>query len=588
MAHLPQQIISERIDDVVLLLEVMKKMGLPEILNQNLPRHWKQEGLDWGWVGCIWLSYIISQGDHRKVRVREWVEQRRYTIEQVCGISIRETDFTDDRLGILLKRLSKPETWEQIERFLTQNTIRAYDLAVEKVRLDATTISGHHLISEQGLFQFGHSKDDPNLPQVKLMMGMIDPLGMPLVTQVVSGEKADDGLYIPAYQQITATLNKKGLLFVGDCKMSSLSTRGNIHIQGDYYLCPLSSVGKTPELLAGWIDDAIAGKFPLIDIKRTSFHHNTETSPDKDVLETIIATGYEVCRCVEVVDEQLPLLCWQERVLIIHSPTVAKQQLQGLETRLHHAQQKLMALTPQKGRGKRQINDLQVLLQKATEILRLHRVEGLLSFNYECQETVAEIYIGRGRPTSRPKRITRKIRYQIQSVIRNETAISQAQKTFGWRAFVSNAPKSHLSLEQAVLTYRDEWIAERGFHRLKGASLSIAPMFVQRDDQIIGLINLLSLALRLLTIIEFVVRRQLITQEVNSLAGLYPEHPKKLTAQPTAERLLRAFSNITLTIIEVRSQRFGYVPPLNPLQQEIISLLGLSPDIYSNLVDNSS
>ncbi|QFS51672.1 hypothetical protein GXM_09166 [Nostoc sphaeroides CCNUC1] len=97
------------------------------------------------------------------------------------------------------------------------------------------------------------NKDDPNLPQIKLMMGMIDPLGMPLVTQVVSGEQADDGLYIPAYQQIAATLNKKGLLFVGDCKMSSLSTRCNIHIQGDYYLCSLSLVGKTPELLSGWI-----------------------------------------------------------------------------------------------------------------------------------------------------------------------------------------------------------------------------------------------------------------------------------------------------------------------------------------------
>jgi transposase len=64
-------------------------------------------------------------------------------------------------------------------------------------------------------------------------------------------------------------------------------------------------------------------------------------------------------------------------------------------------------------------------------------------------------------------------------------------------------------IEQAVLTYRDEWIAERGFHRLKGASLSITPMFVQRDHQVTRLINLLSLALRLLTIIEFVVRRQL-------------------------------------------------------------------------------
>lgn len=60
----------------------------------------------------------------------------------------------------------------------------------------------------------------------------------------------------------------------------------------------------------------------------------------------------------EVIDEQLPLLCSQERVLIIHSPTLAKQLFQGLETRFHHAQQKLMALTPQKGRGKRQISDL--------------------------------------------------------------------------------------------------------------------------------------------------------------------------------------------------------------------------------------
>ena len=72
-------------------------MGLPEILNDYLPRQWQQEGLDWGWVGCIWYKYIISQEDHQKVRIRESVEQRRYTIEQVCGINIRETDCTDDR-----------------------------------------------------------------------------------------------------------------------------------------------------------------------------------------------------------------------------------------------------------------------------------------------------------------------------------------------------------------------------------------------------------------------------------------------------------------------------------------------------------
>ncbi|MDX2097737.1 MAG: hypothetical protein SFW36_08160, partial [Leptolyngbyaceae cyanobacterium bins.59] len=51
------------------------------------------------------------------------------------------------------------------------------------------------------------------------------------------------------------------------------------------------------------------------------------------------------------------------------------------------------------------------------------------------------------------------------------------------------------------------------FHRLKGAPLSISPLFVQRDDQVKGLFHLLSLALRLMTLIEFVVRRQLQSEQ---------------------------------------------------------------------------
>ncbi len=44
------QIISERIDDIVLLLSVMKQMKLPELIDEYLPRHWNQQGIDWGWV----------------------------------------------------------------------------------------------------------------------------------------------------------------------------------------------------------------------------------------------------------------------------------------------------------------------------------------------------------------------------------------------------------------------------------------------------------------------------------------------------------------------------------------------------------
>ncbi len=70
-----------------------------------------------------------------------------------------------------------------------------YDLRSKDIRVDATTVSGRHEVVKGGIFQFGNSKDDPNLPQIKLMSGSLDPLGMPLATDVVSGEKADDKLY---------------------------------------------------------------------------------------------------------------------------------------------------------------------------------------------------------------------------------------------------------------------------------------------------------------------------------------------------------------------------------------------------------
>jgi transposase len=116
----------ERVDDFVLLIQVMMRLGLPAILDRHIPRHWLQEGLSWGWVATIWLAHIVSQGDHRKLTVRDWVRQAHTTLEATTGLSIRDTDFTDDRLTIVLRELSKSEYWHAIERDLGQNTVRAY------------------------------------------------------------------------------------------------------------------------------------------------------------------------------------------------------------------------------------------------------------------------------------------------------------------------------------------------------------------------------------------------------------------------------------------------------------------------------
>jgi transposase len=90
----------------------------------------------------------------------------------------------------------------------------------------------------------------------------------------------------------------------------------------------------------------------------------------------------------------------------------------------------------------------------------------------------------------------------------DEAALEAAIRRLGWRMYGTNQPVEQLSLAQAVLAYRSEFQVERSLGRLKGQPLSLTPMYVQRDDHATGLIRLLSIALRVLTLLEFVVRRQ--------------------------------------------------------------------------------
>jgi transposase len=569
-------ITTERIDDFVLLIELMKQIDLPNLLDRHLPHHWLQEGLSWGWVTTIWLAHILSQGDHRKLTVRDWVRQAHSTLEHVTGRSIRDTDFTDDRLTIVLRLLSKADSWSAIEQELGQTLIRVYDLAKAPVRLDATTISGYHAGGPTSLFQFGESKDAPDLRQVKVMMGALDPLGLPLATDVVAGERADDGLYVPIIERIVTTLATVGLLFVGDSKMSAWATRVHLRAWQQHYLAPLALVGETPRALRGWIQAARSGEQPLTEI----------LAPAAEDDDAPLAVGYAVSRpCTAVVEGQA--LAWTERVLVVHSAAYAEMQQRGLEGRLARATSKLQALTPPRGRGKRQIQDEVALTVAAEAILQAHKVQGLLTYSYERQVERTVKYVGRGRGgTERPQQVVERVRYALTGVTRAEAAISALCDTFGWRAYVTDVAEEELSLEAAVLSYRAEWRIERDYHRLKSAPLSIAPLFVKRDDQVKGLVHLLSIAIRLLTLIEFVVRRGLERAQA-TLVGLHPENPKKATATPTTERLLKAFDHITVTVLHFPDHVLHHVTPLTSLQLDILALLDLSPDIYRSLAKNS-
>jgi transposase len=297
--------------------------------------------------------------------------------------------------------------------------------------------------------------------------------------------------------------------------------------------------------------------------------------------EGLAAEGYELERICGAPDSDG---AWRERVLVVRSPLHAHQQTAGLENRLHHAETALTALTPPRGRGKRQITDGATLVEAIARVLKEHRVDGLLSVTWEKQVEQKTQYVGRGRGSqSREKRVIQKTRYHITHIARQEDRMADLCQRFGWKAFVTNAPRTRLSLQEAVLCSRNEYRVERIFNRLK-SRVHIAPLFVKLNEQIAGLTYLLTLGVRVLTVMEFVLRRSL-AQDQAGLSNMHPENKQKSTDKPTAERSLQAFAGVSLTIIEhaTGEEILRRITPLSGVQEAILQRLGLDTNLYRQL-----
>ena len=124
---------------------------------------------------------------------------------------------------------------------------------------------------------------------------------------------------------------------------------------------------------------------------------------DKHRDEAVLAAeGYEFERGCSLEDEEGGQTAWSERVLVLRSPMPAAQQTAGLEKRLATAAKKLAALTPARGRGKRQITDEVTLVEAMDNILKEQRVAGLLRIAWEQQIERHTRYVGRGRGSATP------------------------------------------------------------------------------------------------------------------------------------------------------------------------------------------
>jgi transposase len=577
MTEMPQ-VTHIRVDDIPLLVGILMQMNLAEIYDREIGDHGLHRGLSGGWLITVWLVFILSQGDHTKSNVAEWVERHADVLQRLTGQPITAGEFNDTRLGRLLSRLSQADSWERFETALWRHSVRVYELVEASVggltsaMVDSTTAYGHHAISATGVMQRGYSKDHrPDLPQLKLMTASLHPTGHWIATEVVNGKVADDDLYTPLIARVRATLGRVGLLYVGDCKMAALTTRAELAGQGDYYLTVAPQTGEVAHQQPSWIELALK-----------------EGQLIKEGNETL-GIAWESSRiCQGPPGGQQPLE-WTERVQVIRSDALRAKQAQTLQQRLKRAEAALWALNQPRGRGHRRLTHRAEFEVAVQTILDKYGVSYLLEVTPHIEEQREQHLVGRGRRG--PNRPTHEVivqRYTVAGVQRVEAVIAHQVERLGWRVQLTNAPVA-ISLEMCVAHYRANWLGERNYHLLKHQPIGISPLFVRKDDQIIGLTHLLTLGVRVLSLLELQVRRGL-QAEHTPLAGLYPGNPKQATDRPTAMLILEAIARreITLTRMTWHEQTLTHLTPLPELLVQVLNYLRLPTTLYTNLVAQNS
>ncbi len=568
----------ERVDNLPVLFGLLQQMGIQAIVDDIIEPHGNWQGLSPGWVITIWLMHILSEQDHCMEPVQAWVGQHIITLGRLSGQAASPLDFSDDRLALCLKALSKSVVWQALEAELGSRLIRVYHLPSPVVRLDATVGTVSHDPAQHTIFKVGKAKSGAYETQYKMMLASLDPLGLPLAVDIEAGNVADDPLYLPSYRRVKQIIKEKGVLIVGDSKMSAIGIRAEMEQGGDYYLEPLAWLKDEPgllaELLAGWQK---RGEVTNIFLPQDLPADGSQPDP-----ALALAYGFEVNRLRQAVVEGQPIE-WEERLLVIRSHSYTKAVQAGLHRRLEQAEAALKQLTPARARGKQQIKHEADLLRAIEQVEKKYRVAGLFQYSYEQQVNERQIRAHRGKPA----RTERRVRYQL-TVSRQQAAITEAEFEAGWRIYATNAPATRLTLTEAVLAYRDQYLEENIFRRLQGKFLSITPVYVQRDDHARGLFHLLTLGARLLALGDYQAKQALAQEGPETrLTGVYRGNPNRGTARPTTERMLQAFEQINLLLIPAElasaEQAVCFVTPLSPVQARILQLLGLSTTLYTSL-----
>ena len=522
--------------------ELLENLGIVEIIDNAL-EYQPEIKTTYGILAQVLIINRMSFSPKPLYEMEKWA--KKHGIDHLLDIQAEWLD--DDRLGAMLEGLAthQVEIWSET----IKNVVKKYAIELEWLHSDTTSIYFEGTYKNQE----GKPRDEASAPllvkgynkdgkpkKVQFVLSLITHKRLPIWYKPWNGNQSDDHIYLADL----ASLRGQGWLpdnvvLLGDRK---LSNKDNILVfcqTNQHFLAPHPWTKTAKEV---W--EQTYKKLEEKQIEWISVEYSSQNQSGKPVNER---TKYQVCEISQPLFDEEREKTYDLRWIFSHSSKKAKQDVQKRQKAIIAGEQ------------------------------ALERVKNLLGrYDYKKDATIKrriEKALGKAHAKSY-------IRYTLTGTDENQdwrllwesnqNALNQAKKRDGIVLLCTNVPAERLSDAEVMKKYKEQINVEQTFDFIK-SPVQIRPMWLHSPKRLAGLTLLIMIAVLLAGLIEYQTRRH-IEETGELIEGLMPE--KRDNPHPTAKKLLQAFQDYTLVVVEYPDgQKKVHYPKLRPVQQQIWNIM---------------
>jgi transposase len=465
------------------------------------------------------------------VRIEDWARQ--WAVEEIFGIPADA--LNDDRIGRALEALA--EQSDAVVGSIGAAAILGFGIDMTQVHWDLTSISLYGAYEQaDGDYatpRYGHPKDKrTDLRQIQTGLGVTADGAIPLLARAYDGGAAEISQVEGALRALRDLAGQRRFLLIGDRKLVSYTNLTMIDGADTDYLAPaprsivslreLAANDPTTATIIHWVPARDAGKFA----------HQRDTHR--------VVEGVTVLHGPKPSDPPLTV-----RTVFSHSAFRARASATTRERQIEQARDDLNRVL--KNLGTRYYRDEAAVQARVAKISADRHVGAWLRTHTDTDPVT-------GKP---------EFHWHF-----DDDALELAANADGWFALLTNLTVEQADAADVFARYKGQEAVERRHSAFKGP-LAVAPMFLENNQRIHGLLYTVCLALLLFSLIE---REALhAAGPAEKVPGLYARRP----ARPTGRLILEALAGLRL--VPARDGQPAYIPRPTPLQQRVLDLLGVDP-----------